>query len=64
MSWGLSVWIPTAVLLILQSYSEVLIMDGLDAYFDRMLDTYLEDYFTDAEDERDGIYDEDNNDDD
>jgi hypothetical protein len=39
-------------------------MDGLDAYFDRMLDTYLEDYFTDAEDERDGIYDEDNNDDD
>ena len=47
-----------AVLLILPSYSEVLIMDGLDAYFDRMLDTYLEEYFTDAEDEQEGLEDD------
>ena len=30
-------------------------MDGLDAYFDRMLDAHLEEYFEDCEDQRDGI---------
>jgi hypothetical protein len=30
-------------------------MNGLDAYFDRMLDAHLEEYFEDCEDQRDGI---------
>ena len=30
-------------------------MDGLDYYFDRMLDAHLEEYFEDCEDQRDGI---------
>lgn len=30
-------------------------MDGLDAYFDWMLDAHLEEYFEDCEDQRDGI---------
>jgi hypothetical protein len=29
---------------------------GLDYYFDQMLDDHLEDYFTDAEDKWEGIY--------
>ena len=39
-------------------------MDGLDAYFDRMLDAHLEEYFEDCENQWEGIYDEDNNNDD
>ena len=36
-------------------------MNGLDAYFDRMLDAHLEEYFEDRENQWEGIYDEDNN---
>ena len=39
-------------------------MDGLDAYFDRMLNAHLEEYFEDRENAWEGIYDEDNNNDD
>jgi len=39
-------------------------MDGLDAYFDRMLDAHLEEYFEDRENQWEEIYDEDNNNDD
>ena len=30
-------------------------MDGLDAYFDRMLDAHLEEYFADHENEQEQI---------
>ena len=30
-------------------------MNGLDAYFDRMLDAHLEEYFEDCENQRDKI---------
>jgi hypothetical protein len=36
---------------------------GLDAYYDQMLDDWLEDYFTDRENQWEGIYDEEENDD-
>jgi hypothetical protein len=40
-------------------------MDGLDAYFDRMLDAHLEEYFEDCENQWEGLNDdEDFNDDD
>jgi hypothetical protein len=40
-------------------------MDGLDAYFDRMLDAHLEEYFEDRENAWEGLNDdEDFNDDD
>jgi hypothetical protein len=40
-------------------------MDGLDAYFDRMLDAHLEEYFEDRENAWEGLTDdEDFNDDD
>ena len=40
-------------------------MNGLDAYFDRMLDAHLEEYFEDRENQWEGLNDdEDFNDDD
>lgn len=36
---------------------------GLDYHFDQMLDDYLEEYFTDQENQWEGIYDEEEQDD-
>jgi hypothetical protein len=39
-------------------------MDGLDAYFDRMLDAHLEEYFEDRENAWEGLTDDDDENDD